>query len=268
MEGSCGTFSWKDFEVYKERYKKIMTEEVIAVIEGIKAGPFKISEIVVNDAHGSGDNIYFEELPGGVSLVRGHPRRLGMMEGIDRATDLIFFLGYHSQAGTEGSVMDHTYASSSIYRITINGIEVSEALINAGIGSDFGIPVGLISGDLKTIQQAKRFFGPGTEYVITKESISRFATKTRSLPDVQTELRLKARRALSRLKLLKPIRFKRPLRVKIDLLDTLRADLVAVAREFKRTGGRTIEFQSKNFLEFFQKLRMVLMMAARARDYT
>ncbi len=267
MEGIGGTFSWKDFETYKERYKKIMTEELLATINGIMRCPFRINEIVVSDAHGNGDNIYFEELPKKVSLVRGHPRKLGMMEGIDQKTDLAFFLGYHGQAGTMASVMDHTYASSSIYRIEINGIEVSEAIINGGIAADLGVPVGLISGDLQTVEQAKKFFDKKTEFVVTKESISRFATKTRSSIDIKEELISKAQKALNKINILKPLKWRRPLKTRIELLDTLRADLVAVAPEFKRMRGRQIAFTSKNFIEFHRKLRLLLMLAARAKDY-
>lgn len=267
MEGLAGTFSWKNFEAHKERYEKSMTMELLSLIDGVFASKQRISEIVVNDAHGAGDNIHFDELPDRVSLIRGHPRPLGMMQGIDRRTDLAFFLGYHGGAGSIASVMDHTYASSSIYQITINGREVSEALINAGIAADFNVPVGLVSGDSMTIRQCRSFLDPNAEYVTTKESISRFATKTKSLVSVRNELRNKAQAVLRKVKILKPLRFGKPLKVRMDLTDTLRTDLVASVPLYKRVGGRTIAFASKNFVEFYGQLRVILMLAASAKDY-
>ncbi len=267
MEGLAGTFSWKDFEANKERYKKSMTRELLGVVDGLLSSSVKVDEIIVNDAHGAGDNIHFEDLPAKVSLVRGGPRPLGMMEGVDKNTSLACFIGYHGGAGCTPSVMDHTYASSIIYQITINGVEVSETIINGGIAADFGVPVGLISGDLKTTETARRFFDKNTEYVVTKESISRFSTKTKSLVRVVEELKIGARQALKKTANLMPMKFSRPLKVKIDLLDTLRTDLVAIAPEFKRVSGRQVTFTSKNFIEFYRLLKLMMALAARAKDY-
>lgn len=268
MEGVCGTFSWKDFDANKERYRTLMTEELRAVVRGLLESRVPIKAIIANDAHGFGDNIHADLLPAKVHLVRGSPRRLGMMEGIDRATDVAFFLGYHGGAGTAAALMDHTYASSSIYRIAINGVEMSESTINAGIAADFGVPVGLISGDQATITQAKKFFGPKTEYVVTKQGISRFAAQMRPVEEVREELTRKALRAVSRVRALKPRRTRRPIRAVVDLVDTLRADLVSSAAEFERTGGRQISFRARDYVSFYRKLRLLLMLAARAKDYT
>ncbi len=266
MEGVCGTFSWKDFDANKERYRTLMTEELRAAVRGLSGSRVPVKAIVANDAHGFGDNIHADLLPAKVHLVRGSPRGLGMMEGIDRDTDVAFFLGYHGAAGTAASLMDHTYASSSIYRIVVNGIEMSESTINGGIAADFGVPVGLISGDQATITQAKRFFGPKTEYVVTKQGISRFSAQMRPVEQVREELTRKALQAASRVGALKPLRTKRPISVVVDLVDTLRTDLVSCAAQFERTGGRQVSFRARNYVALYRKLRLLLMLAARAKD--
>jgi len=268
MEGVCGTFSWKDFEANKERYRNLITEELLAAVRGLVDSSLPIKTIIANDAHGFGDNILSDLLPAKVHLVRGGPRDLGMMEGIDRNTDVAFFLGYHGAAGTAASLMDHTYASSSIYRIMVNGVEMSESTINGGIAADFGVPVGLISGDWATTKQAKKFFGPETEYVVTKKGISRFAAQLRPVEEVREELTRKAFSAASRARALKPLRTRRPLKAVVDLCDTLRTDLVGCAPEFERTGGRQISFRALNYVELYRKLKLLLMLAARAKDYT
>ena len=58
-----------------------MTGEVNAAIAGIRdAGA---AEIVVCDSHGNGQNVLIDKLPEDVRIVRGFPRPLEMMQGID-----------------------------------------------------------------------------------------------------------------------------------------------------------------------------------------
>ena len=67
-------------------YRRIMTEEVLAAIEGARAAG--AGQIMVSDSHGNGQNIIPDLLPDDVLLVRSWPRPLMMMEGIDETSTL------------------------------------------------------------------------------------------------------------------------------------------------------------------------------------
>ena len=74
-----------------------MTGEVNAAIAGIReSGP---AEIVVCDSHGNGQSVLIDKLPDDVRLVRGFPRPLEMMQGIDDSFAAAVFIGYHGASG-------------------------------------------------------------------------------------------------------------------------------------------------------------------------
>ena len=75
MEGVTGAVSSAQlgpggFEY--QRFRKFLTEEVIAAIEGAReAGA---DQILVSDSHGNGQNLLIDELPEDVQVVRSFPR--------------------------------------------------------------------------------------------------------------------------------------------------------------------------------------------------
>ena len=84
MEGISGVVTWDHVShTHKEyeRFRKLMTAEVNAAIEGALAGG--ATGIVVNDSHGSMGNILIEELDSAAELISGSPKPFGMMQGIE-----------------------------------------------------------------------------------------------------------------------------------------------------------------------------------------
>ena len=80
------------FEYAKAR--EWATGEVNAAIQGARdAGA---TEFVVCDAHGNAQNLLIDQLPDDVRVVRGFPRPLEMMQGIDETFDAALFVGYHA----------------------------------------------------------------------------------------------------------------------------------------------------------------------------
>ncbi len=76
-----------------QRAHEWMTGEVNAAIAGIReAGP---ADIVVCDSHGNGQRVLIDKLPDDVRTVRGFPRPLEMMQGIDDSFAAALFIGYH-----------------------------------------------------------------------------------------------------------------------------------------------------------------------------
>ncbi|MFC7714013.1 M55 family metallopeptidase [Nonomuraea recticatena] len=145
------------------RSQRLMTAEANAAIEGaFEAGA---DSVLVNDSHGTMDNLLHEELDPRARLIFGTPKLDCMAEGIAAEHDVAMFLGYHAAAGSPG-VLAHTY-SSHFYEVRLNGRPVSEAEVNALQAAAVGVPVGLLTGDDVICGVAEKAF-PGVRTVAVK----------------------------------------------------------------------------------------------------
>src|SRR2546421_3719634 len=80
-----------------QRAREWMTGEVNAAIEGVRSrGP---AQFVVCDSHGNGQSLLIDKLPDDVQIVRGFPRPLEMMQGIDASFAAALLFGYTGGGG-------------------------------------------------------------------------------------------------------------------------------------------------------------------------
>lgn len=126
MEGVGGVNSWDIQTDPKghdyEKFRRLMTEEVNAAITGaMSAGA---TEILVVDSH-NGQDIDNELLHKSARLIRGWPRPLSMVQGIDSTFDAVVFVGYHAREGAADAVLAHT--DNGRVLVKLNGVEVPEA---------------------------------------------------------------------------------------------------------------------------------------------
>jgi D-amino peptidase len=141
-----------------ERFRRFMTEEVLAVISAARdAG---VREILVADSHGNGENLLLELLPADVQVVRSWPRPLGMMQGIDSTFDAAIFVGYHAGTSNPNGVRAHTFSSARLTDVRLNGRSVPEGGVNAAIAGYFGVPVILVTGDDAAVEEVRAVVGP------------------------------------------------------------------------------------------------------------
>ena len=269
MEGVGGVSSWR--ETAREgkefnRVRELATQEINAVVEGIKQSGEKIEEILVADSHSFGENLLIEELDPDVNLVKGFPRTYYMMEGLDSGFDLLFFVGYHVGVGTQVGGMDHTYSPSAIYELRIGGRPMGEAEINAAYAGYFGVPLGLATGDDRFVEQVRRSFGEGVETVVTKYGVSRFASRSIHPQKVRGLLRKAAQAAVKRAKSLKPYRIQPPLEVEIDLVTTLIGDLASLIPGVERLSGRRIRFHPVDFPALYRTLMLIATLGTLAKQ--
>jgi len=257
MEGISGVVADKQIgngEEYK-RAQKLMTDEVNAAIEGALAGG--ATEILVNDSHGSMRNILIEELNPNAQLISGSPKPLSMMQGIDRSFDAAFFIGYHAQAGTAYSVMDHTY-SGIVYQVSLNGRPVGETGLNAALAGYLGVPVVLVTGDKMLVEEAQALLGM-VEGVAVKESCGRSAAKCLVPEAAHKLIREAAKRALLRGG--KPFVVEPPITLTIDFTSSAHLDMAELIPGSRRTGGRHIEYTHDDFLTVYKVWRAMLKLA-------
>ena len=147
-----------------QRMRRLLTGEVDSAVRAAFAGG--ADEVFVNDSHGSGYNILFEELDPRCRIIHGRncsgPHWLPLLEGSDR----LVLVGMHAMGGTPRAVVSHS-------RWEVNGGEMhlSEASMAAAIAGDLGIPCCFVSGDQHVCRELKEKM-PRIVTVETKQSLA------------------------------------------------------------------------------------------------
>ncbi len=228
------------------RFRKFMTQEVLAAIEGAReAGA---SQFVVSDSHGSMENLLIEDLPEGTRLVRARPRPLGMMEGLDASFGAVVFIGYHASADTELAVMAHTYRGAmGIRDLRVNGVSVPEGGWNAAIAGHFGVPIAAISGDQAVCQQVSDLVGR-IETAVVKQAGGIYTATVMPPVESQRLIRERVKAGIARLPSLKPYVIKTPVNVEIDMGTTADAEIWSWMPGFVRARN-AVRYTAKDMLE-------------------
>src|SRR4030095_14259847 len=178
MEGVVGVVTGEQlgpqgFEYF--RFREFITQEVNAAIEAaFEAGA---TEVVVSDSHGNAQNLLIEKLPKNILLVRGFPRPLTMMQGIDETFDGVIFIGYHSSTTNPSGVRAHTFSSARLADVRLNNVSMSEGSFNAAIAGHFNVPVIMVSGDDAAVKEVSSVVG-NIEGAIVKWNYGFHSAKT------------------------------------------------------------------------------------------
>jgi D-amino peptidase len=237
---------------YWDHFRSLLTQEVNAAIRGARDGGAR--SFVVNEGHGG--NLFANVLPWDLDssaiLIRGFPKPLVMITGIDSSFGTVMFTGAHANAGSRG-VMAHNFAFDSF---TVNGKKLNEVGINALIAGELGVSVSLVSGDDVLIAETQQMLDNGFIPIITKRAVGRSAAITYSPAHVRKMLEEGAREAVRRERQgdFKPFTMSKPYRVEFKLRqsypDSIVADVAALP-EFKleKTGERSFRFVTSSARE-------------------
>lgn len=207
-----------------EAARKLMTGEVSAAVEGALAGG--AGQVIVNDSHGSKRNIIPEELHKEALLITGDPKLYSMMDGIqDReGYHSVMFVGYHAAMGQHG-VLSHTYISSVVREVRVNGRIMGETGINALVAGHFGVPVTLVTGDRQVCDEAASLL-PGVVTAAVKDARGRYAACGMHPQAARNLIREQARRAME--VDLQPLRLDPPLRMELSFLNSGQAEAASL----------------------------------------
>jgi D-amino peptidase len=245
-----------------ERYRKLLAEDVNAVIEGAReAGA---TGFTVNEGHGGNDfaNIHPFDLDSEAMLVRGWPKPLVMITGLDETHDTVMFIGAHANAGSPG-VMAHNFGVDAF---TVNGVSLNEVGINALMAGQLGVSVSLVSGDDVLVGETHAMLGDFQE-VVSKIAFGRNAAATYTPGRVREQLREAAKRAVEneRKGMYRPFTLERPFRVAFTLRQSFaeKADEVAALSRYRleRTGPASFRFETGDALEighFLNDLELIV----------
>jgi len=241
-----------------DRFRKLMTAEANAAIEGALAGG--ATEIIVNDSHGSMANILIEELNPAAQLISGSPKPHYMMQGIGSDVDGVFLVGYHAASGTGGAILEHT-SRGHLVEVWLNDQQVGETGLNAAVAGSFGVPVLLVTGDRAVTQEAEALLGP-IETVAVKEGISRSAARCLHPEVTRPLIREAAQRALSLS--VAPFVVPPPITLRIVFLRAVHADVSELVPGCQRVDGRTVEWEGDDMETVYSVFRAMVTLAAAA----
>jgi D-amino peptidase len=239
-----------------ERSRRLMTAEVNAAVAGVlDAEPEAV--VLVADAHGPYRNLLVEELDRRARLVRGQPRPLGMMAGLDAGADTVLFVGYHARAGSGPAVLAHTM-SDAVLEVRLNGRPVGEIGLNAALAGHFGAPVVLLSGDDVACAELREFV-PGAVIVEVKRALGQAAAEVLHPVDAQERLRQAAGRAVRQRGQVQPLVLSGPVEVEVDLYGPYTVDLATLVPGFARApGARTVTFTGRDMAEAYRGVQLLV----------
>lgn len=234
--------------------RRWMTDEVNAVVDAAKENG--IDEVVVSDSHGNAQNLLPSDLRPGVQLIRGWPRPLGMMQGIEFGSFVgAVFVGYHTGARATQGVLPHTN-TGAFCDVRINGESASETLLNAGVAAQYGVPLIMVSGDDAYTTYAKHRF-PQVEAAVVKWSYGSNSARTLLPQDACEVIRNTATRALTQVGYHPVEVIEGPIEVELDLTNRKSTELIAYLRMFERVSATSIRFEADDICEVVQTLRFL-----------
>ncbi len=230
-----------------ERFRRFMTQEVLAAIDGARAAG--AGEILVSDSHGNGQNLVLEMLPDDIKIVRSWPRDLTMMSGLDASFDGAIFVGYHAGTTNPDGVRAHTMSSATLTDVRINDHSSNETVWNAAVAGALGVPVIAISGDDATIAEARASLGNGFEEAVVKWAHSFHSATTLTPAAGQEVIRAAAERAVRELGKVEPYVVSTPVRVTVRFKNYQPSQLLAYLPWFERLDAHAIEYDADDMLQ-------------------
>ncbi len=247
--------------------RKIATEITAVAAECLHDNGFE--EVIVADSHGPMVTLIPEELPEYTTLIRGFPRPLAMISEA-KSCDAAVFLGYHAKAGTAHATFDHTYSSSSIDEVRINGTPASEFLLNAYALGYHDIPVILVAGDEKLLEDDVEKFAPWIERVVFKRSLSRFSAVSPSMKKIKDDLKLGISNAIKKLENgeITPLKLEDSVEFIVRFLGSEMADVAELLPFVERLDGKTIKYNADNIIEGYKIFELLVMAAPHLYPYT
>lgn len=240
-----------------QRARKLLTGEVNAAVAGALAGG--ASEVLVNDAHGGKKNLLIEALDPRARLISGDPKPLSMMAGLDDTYAGAILIGYHSRACSTG-VLNHT-VSGRVRKLVVNGREVGEVGMNAGIAGYFGVPVIMVAGDDVLERETKDFFGGNIEFATVKIACSRYAANCLPPARAHELISATARRAVERISEFRPYRAGTPVTFEVTWQLSSNADQAMTLPSVERVDDTTVRYTHPDHIAAYHCFRTMVAMA-------
>jgi D-amino peptidase len=265
MEGATGVTWPADVEPGTEQWqrcRRMFTSDVNAAVSGFLDGGADV--VMINEAHSTMRNLLLEELDERAIMLTGRHKDLSMVEGIQHGdVDGVAFVGYHAAAGAEG-VLAHTYLANSITAVRVNGERASEGLLNSFVAAQYGVPVVLITGDDRTCDDAARY-APDAPAVAVKDCVTRYAAICRPPGVTAAAIQQAAAKAAGLARRSRP-RAGGEFGVEVEVDAAQLAQAAAIVPGVRRTGDRTVEYDSTSAYDMIRCFKVVCTMISAAME--
>jgi len=237
-----------------QRAREWMTGELLAAIEAAREEG--VTDFVVADSHGNGENILIDRLPDDVLIIRSWPRPLGMMQGIDSTFDAVVFLGYHTGTANPDGVRAHTFSSARLADVRLNGKSVPEGGVNAAIAGYFGVPVIMVSGDDAAVEQIRSVIGD-VEGAVVKWHYSFHSAKTMTPAASYKLIGETMKRALRRLDDFEPYVISTPVTLDVRFKNYRPSQILAYLPIVERTDSHSIRYIGEDMVAISKFLQFM-----------
>ncbi len=217
LEGASGVYQFsqtREVGPLNDKAKEYLMGDIAAVVKGLRAAG--VTEIVLLDGHGSRAFIPHLMTPG-ATYITG-VRIPGPLAGFDESFAGMIQLGAHAMMGTPDGVLCHTQSSRSENRYWYNGVESGELVQCAALAGHYEVPTIMVTGDVATCREARKFFGDRCVTVATKRGLSREAAELYPFDETHQALYDGARRAVAAIPQCKPYKLTLPVQVKKQYL--------------------------------------------------
>jgi D-amino peptidase len=264
MEGVTGVVHWDHVtpgHPEYPRFRHLMTGDVNAAIRGaFEAGA---DEVVVTDGHDAGRNILIEELDPRVRLNAGETRPLFMVQGADAGVNAAIFVGYHARVGTPHAILEHTWSSSCVAGLWLNGQPMGEIGLNAAVCGAFDVPVIMVSGDESACAEAAELLG-AIETAVVKRASGRMAAECLPPEVTQAAIYSEAVQAVSCLRSGEappPFRPQTPINIAVEFVHSEMADRALILPGVSRPEGKRVEFAADDAPTAYRLFQAVVSLA-------
>ena len=237
------------------RFRQFMTGEVLAAIAAAREAG--VTEILVSDSHGNGENLLIEMLPPDVTVIRSWPRPLMMMEGIDASFDAAILLGYHAGTHNPEGIRAHTISSARLADVRLNDRSVPEAGISAAIAGHFGVPVVMISGDDAAVAEARELVGD-IEGAVVKWNYGFHSARTITPEAAYRLIGEKVKAAIERLPTFEPFVIPTPVTLDVRFKSYRPSQLLSYLPIVDRVDAHTIRYVGDTMVEISKFIEFIM----------
>ncbi len=154
-----------------QRMRELLTAEVNAAVKASFAAG--ATEVLVNDNHGSGYNILFEDLDPRCEIIHGrNTSGAAWLPELDNSFAALVLVGHHAMANTPGALLQH-----SRWEINEGEFYLSEASMAAALAGDLAIPSVFVSGDNYLVEEVSEKV-PGIKTAVVKKALSPYQARS------------------------------------------------------------------------------------------
>ncbi len=165
---------------HRKRMRDLQTGEVNAAVKAaFDAGA---ENVLINDNHGSGYNILFEELDPRCEVIHGRSGSSSRwLPDLSESFDALVLIGMHAKGGTKGANLCHTnwlvWQGADAPSLPPTH-ELSEASMTAALAGDLGIPTVFVSGDDYICAEVLDHV-PNIETAIVKKALGTYISRSK-----------------------------------------------------------------------------------------